>query len=62
MIELSDFLSETILNYLIENDIELIGLGHLQLSDDWLRRTYNRNNSCIEALQTIELRKKQKEN
>ena len=48
--------TEETLNFLIDNNIELISLGHLQLSDYWLRRIYEKDNRCEEALQTIKKR------
>lgn len=53
-----NFLSDKILNHLIDNDIALIDLGHFNLSDQWLQKIYDKNNDCEEAMQTIELRKK----
>jgi hypothetical protein len=50
-------LTEKTLSFLVENEIALIDLGHLQLSDEWLQKIYDKDNRCIEALQTIELRK-----
>jgi len=52
------FFTEKTLNFLIDNEIALISLGHLQLSDYWLQKIYDKDNRCTEALQTIEERKK----
>jgi len=55
-LERLDFLTEKIISYLFENEIALISLGHLQLSDEWLLKIYEKDNRCIEAKKTIELR------
>ena len=54
------FIGVETLNFLIDNEIDLIGLGHLQLSDYWLQKIYDKDNRCIEALQTIQARKNTK--
>ncbi len=46
------FTEETLL-YLIENNIALDDLAHLQLADIWLEKIYDKDNNCIEALQTL---------
>lgn len=53
------FLTDKTLNFLINNSICLIDLGHLNLSDEWLNKIYNADNRCWEALKTIEKRKNQ---
>jgi hypothetical protein len=57
--DVTEFLSDEVLEYLIAEEIELITLGHLQLSNKWLLKIYEKDNRCIEALQTVELRNKQ---
>jgi hypothetical protein len=51
--DMTDFISEDVFNYLLENEIELLTLGHLQLKDEWLLEIYKKDSRCIEALQTI---------
>jgi len=58
--DVAGFFGEEILNFLIDNEIDLIGLGHLLLPDEWLMKIYNKDNHAIEALQTVELRKNNK--
>ena len=60
--DITYFFTEKTLNFLIENEIELISLGHLKLSDEWLLKIYEKDNRCTEALQTVELRKQRGEN
>ncbi len=55
-LEKLDFLTEKIISYLVENEIALISLGHLKLSDEWLLKIYEKNNRCLEAKKTIESR------
>ena len=57
MIDHNTILSKKVLNYLIDNDIALITLGHFQLDEQWLQKIYDRNNRCTEALLTIKKRK-----
>lgn len=56
--DVTDFFTANTLNYLIDNKISLNELGHLQLRNEWLQRIYDKDNSCIEAMQTIQARKK----
>ena len=51
--DITDFLSQEVLEFLVENKISLNSLGHLQLSNQWLLKIYEKDNNCIEALQTI---------
>ena len=55
--DMTTFFSYYTLDFLINNEINLNDLAHLQLSDEWLQKIYDKDNGCIEALQTIELRK-----
>ena len=55
--DMTPSLSDETLNYLIDKKINLCGLGHMQLPDIWLQKIFERDNNCIEALQTIEARK-----
>jgi len=54
--ELNIFFSSDILNFLIDNRIDLIGLGHLKLEDKWLIKIYEREPRCWEAKRTFEKR------
>ncbi|MBU1019770.1 MAG: hypothetical protein KJ847_01035 [Firmicutes bacterium] len=47
-----DFISDETISFLLENDIALCDLGHLKLSNYWLIKIYEKDDSCIEALQT----------
>ena len=48
---------ERLIDYLIENQIALQDLGHLQLNSEILMKIYNKDNRCKEALQTVQNRK-----
>ena len=55
-----DFLSDKTLNFLIDNRICLIDLGHLNLDDKWLQKIFETDNRCWEAQCTLEERRKGK--
>ena len=48
------FIPETVLNFLIDNSICLIDLAHLKLPPNYLLKIYEKDNSCWEALRTME--------
>jgi len=56
--DMTDSFTEKTLNFLIDNKIALGSLCHMQLRDEWLLKIYEKDNRCVEALQTVELRKK----
>ena len=56
--EAHEFLTPEILEFLIGNSICLKDLGHLNLSDEYLRLIYDKDKSCWEALETIKKRQK----
>lgn len=51
-----DYLNDDILGFLVNNDIGLVELSHLSLSDEWLLRIYEKDEFCVEALFTVGLR------
>lgn len=55
--DVTNCFTEETLAYLIEHNIALTDLAHLQLSDAWLQRIFDKDNSCVEALQTIQKRR-----
>lgn len=52
------FIPEIVLNFLIDNSICLMDLAHLKLPTNYLLKIYEKDNSCWEALKTIECYKK----
>jgi hypothetical protein len=54
--EVNTFFSSDILSFLIDNQIDLIGLGHLRLEDKWLIKIIEREPRCWEAKHTLEER------
>lgn len=48
------FLPDPVLDFLIENDICLIDLAHLKLPIKYLRKIYDKDNTCWEAIKTME--------
>jgi hypothetical protein len=52
------FLTKKTLNFIINNRICLIDLGHLNLKDKWLTKIYKADFRCWEARRTLEERKK----
>jgi len=54
---MTNCLTKYTIDYLIENQIALQDLGHLQLNSEILMKIYNKDNRCKEALQTVQNRK-----
>lgn len=48
------FIPETVLMFLIDNSICLMDLAHLKLPTNYLLKIYEKDNSCWEALRTME--------
>lgn len=48
-----NYLTPSILEFLIDNEIALIGLGHLRLPDKYLKTIYEKDNRCWEALKNM---------
>jgi len=55
--DMTNCLTKYTIDYLIENQIALQDLGHLQLNSEILMKIYNKDNRCKEALQTVQNRK-----
>lgn len=51
-----DYLNDDILGFLLDNNIHLVALSHLSLSSEWLLKIFEKDNSCVEALETVSLR------
>jgi len=51
--DVTHFFTEKTLNFLINNELALCSLGHLQLSDEWLLKIYEKDDYCVEALLTV---------
>lgn len=56
--DMTNLFNDKILTFLINNQIALNSLGHLQLDNKWLNEIYMKDNKCIEALMTVEKRNK----
>lgn len=50
---IKDYFNDNIIDFLIDNNICLTDLGHLKLSEKDLKRIYEKDNSCWEALENI---------
>ena len=48
--DMTSFFTEKTLNYLIDNNVNLNDLAHLQLDNKWLKKIYQKDKRCIEAL------------
>ena len=48
-----NFFSKKVLNFLIENEIALLGLSHIRLPKKYLQEIYEKDNSCWEALKNM---------
>ncbi len=51
--EAINYLTSSILEFLIDNEIELVGLGHLRLPNKYLKTIYEKDNRCWEALKNM---------
>ena len=47
------FFPDNVLDFLIENDIDLVGLGHLRLPDKYLNKIYEKDKNCWEAKENL---------
>jgi beta-glucosidase/6-phospho-beta-glucosidase/beta-galactosidase len=48
-----DFIPFEVIEFLIDNNICLIDLGHLKLPVEYLQKIYDKDNECWEALENI---------
>ncbi len=48
-----EFFPESVLEFLIENNIALSGLSHIRLPKKYLQRIYDKNNNYWEALKNM---------
>lgn len=56
--DINDFLTDEILIFLIENNICLNDLGHLKISEKYLKMIYEKDNTCWEAMENLRISSK----